>query len=269
VERHLGLLAAALGDRAAARRHFARALERNRAIGARLYVARTLHDAASSLDDAQDLAAARAAYAELGIERPAGADPNRARAENVFHRDGDVWTLTFAGRSVTVRDSKGLRDIASLLAHPGRPFPAVELVSGAQMNPETPAREDQLHDQGDLGELIDEKARRAYRLRLGELEEAAADADTAGDVESSARIAVERDALVAQLSAAYGIGGRPRKAGSQVERARTTVTARIRDSIRRVALAHPELGRHLAVAVRTGTVCSYEPEQAVRWQLTP
>jgi len=56
-------------------------------------------------------------------------------------------------------------------------------------------------------------------------------------------------------------------AGSPVERARTTVTARIRDSIRRIEAVHPELGRHLQRSVRTGTLCVYEPETDVRWVL--
>ena len=76
--------------------------------------------------------------------------------------------------------------------------------------------------------------RREYRRRLAELDDEAAEADSSGDVERSARIAAERDALVDQLSAAFGLGGRPRRAGSPVERARTTVTARIRDAVRRV-----------------------------------
>jgi hypothetical protein len=43
------------------------------------------------------------------------------------------------------------------------------------------------------------------------------------------------------------------------------VTARIKDAIRRIGAAHPQLGRHLTRSVRTGTFCSYEPEQPVRW----
>jgi hypothetical protein len=35
----------------------------------------------------------------------------------------------------------------------------------------------------------------------------------------------------------------------------------------RISEAHPELGRHLARSVRTGTFCVYEPDQPVRWSL--
>jgi hypothetical protein len=45
------------------------------------------------------------------------------------------------------------------------------------------------------------------------------------------------------------------------------VTARIRDAIRRIGDAHPELGRHLGRSVRTGTFCVYEPDQPVHWSL--
>ena len=77
----------------------------------------------------------------------------------------------------------------------------------------------------------------------------------------------EREALVAQLSAAYGLGGRPRRAGDPAERARSTVTWRIRDAIGRIEREHEELGRHLRAAVRTGTYCRYAPEVVPDWRL--
>jgi hypothetical protein len=117
----------------------------------------------------------------------------------------------------------------------------------------------------DTGEVIDAQARAAYRDRLRELEEAAAEADAAADTGRSARIAAERDALVEALTQAYGLGGRFRRAGSDAERARTAVTARVKDAIRRIGEAHPDLGRHLARSVRTGTFCVYDPDQPTRW----
>ncbi len=119
--------------------------------------------------------------------------------------------------------------------------------------------------QGDLGETIDQTARAAYKARLADLNAALDDADTIGDAERSARLQAERAAILAQLTTAYGLGGRPRRAGDPAERARTAVTARIRDAIRRIETVHPELGRHLSRSVRTGTMCSYDPEPPVRW----
>jgi hypothetical protein len=40
---------------------------------------------------------------------------------------------------------------------------------------------------------------------------------------------------------------------------------RIKDAIRRIGVVHPDLGRHLARSVRTGTFCVYDPDQPARW----
>ncbi|MGI5457959.1 hypothetical protein ACQEWB_33250 [Streptomyces sp. CA-249302] len=181
----------------------------------------------------------------------------------VFQREGPLWHFRYAGREVRLPDSKGLHDIAVLLARPGTPVPAVELAAP----PAEANGADGLHLQGDTGELIDATARAAYRRRLRELEAEAEDADAAGDTARSARVAVERDALVAQLTAAYGIGGRVRRTGSPVERARTAVTARVRAAVKRIGAVHPELGRHLETALRTGTLCEYRPEKPLAWRL--
>jgi hypothetical protein len=45
------------------------------------------------------------------------------------------------------------------------------------------------------------------------------------------------------------------------------VTARIRDALRHLEAADPTLGAHLRRSIRTGRVCVYDPEAAVRWEL--
>ncbi|MFF4501868.1 ATP-binding protein [Streptomyces sp. NPDC001401] len=239
VDRHLALLAAALGDTDRAREHRERAL---RAAGAAGAVALTERIGGET--------------AHTSPEPRLDTSPEPLPDTPLFQREGPLWHLRYAGRAVRIPDSKGLRDIAVLLARPGTPVPAVELAA-----PGSAAT------QGDTGEVVDAAARAAYRRRLRELEEEAQDADDAGDAVRSARIAVERDALVGQLAAAYGIGGRVRRTGSTAERARTAVTARIHAAVRRVADAHPELGRHLESALRTGTLCVYQPEQPPLWRL--
>lgn len=42
--------------------------------------------------------------------------------EHVFHREGDYWSVAFEGYTVRLRDLKGLRYLACLLADPGREF---------------------------------------------------------------------------------------------------------------------------------------------------
>ncbi|WP_037607132.1 ATP-binding protein [Streptacidiphilus rugosus] len=248
----LAVLADALGQERVAARHRADALEQATALGAPGLLG-------------------HAAGTAAGAGPPGGqsdAGPDRA-----FRQEGELWLLRFAGREARLRDSKGLRDLATLLAAPGRPVPALDLLTPL---PATPRPADEARPQGDpgrlspagdLGPTLDAAARAAYRRRLLELDREADEADAVGDLERSARVAWERDALVGQLSSAYGLGGRVRRSGSAAERARTTVTARIRAALDRIAEVHPELARHLRASVRTGTLCVYEPETPRPWEL--
>ena len=168
-----------------------------------------------------------------------------------FEREGEVWAITFAGTTTRLRDSKGLRDLAVLLRSPGSAVHVSEL-TGTQAAASAPD--------------LDATALGAYRRRLTELEEDLADAEADHDVGRRDKLRAERDLLLDELSGAVGLGGRPRRHGDPVERARKAVSARLRDSIRRIGAAHPGLGRHLTSSVRTGTWCSYEPEQPVDWR---
>lgn len=176
---------------------------------------------------------------------------------NVFRRDGEVWTLTFAGTTAQLRDSKGLNDIARLLAAPGTELPAADLV-GPQAASEAALGAD---------EVLDEHARAAYRRRLGDLDAEIDEADAAHDLETAARARAERDALVTALTAAYGLGRRPRRLGDPTERARKAVTWRIREALRRIQAQHPTLGQHLHASIHTGATCAYQPHGHVSWDL--
>jgi hypothetical protein len=236
----LGLLAAAMGDRAAAARHLAAASQAARAVGAVRLVDRI-----------------RAAAG--------GRDPQTG---NVFRRDGDYWIIRHRSAEFRLRDSKGLRDLRELLAHPGTSIAALDLATSLRERSRSRPAQDALRAPSDAGEVLDATARAAYRRRLQELEQEADEADAMGDTERSARLAAERDALLGALTAAYGLGGRVRRMGSPAERARTAVTTRIRDAIRRISQADPDLGEHLTRSVRTGTFCVYDPVTPAHWSVS-
>ena len=65
------------------------------------------------------------------------------RSLRVFRREGEYWTLGYAGTVVRVRDAKGLHYIPCLLDHPGEGLPVLALSSGtAQVrSPENPSVE--------------------------------------------------------------------------------------------------------------------------------
>lgn len=191
---------------------------------------------------------------------------------NVLSCEGDYWTIAYEGQVATLRDIKGLRDLARLLATPGREIHVLDLVAdgataAGRRSPEA-ARQTGLHmDQGSYEPVIDETARAAYRQRIAELEQELDTAEQLADAGAAARVRSERDALVDHLAAAYGLGGRPRRTPDHVERARKAVSRRIRTMVHRIDDALPQLSRHLRSALRTGVFCSYEPDRTLHWTI--
>jgi hypothetical protein len=155
---------------------------------------------------------------------------------------------------VQVRNLKGIEDLAVLFGRPDEDVHCLELIGGADVG-------------GTAGAAVDQRARGEYRGRIRELQAEIDDAQAANDLGRAERAETELDALVRQLSASFGLSGRSRSGGSPAERARSAVTWRIRAAVKRLAKVHPELGRHLENAVRTGTWCAYRPETAVGWRI--
>jgi tetratricopeptide (TPR) repeat protein len=215
---------------------------------ARVVLAKALRAGGSEDQAALELQAAQTILD--GIEVATSA----TTATNVFRREGDYWSVVFEARTVRIRDLKGMRYLAQLLGHPGREFHVLDLVAaetGQQMA---------LGALGDAGEILDERAKTAYRRRLTEIEEDVEQARALGDAEREAQADAERDFLMRELARAVGLGGRNRRAASASERARSGVTRAVRQAIARIGEHHPQLGEHLDHAVRTGTYCAYVPD---------
>jgi hypothetical protein len=302
--RYLGIFATTFGDWEAAEQHFEAARSAALRLNARPFVAlvaideaalRTARDepgdharALSLLDEARDIAA------ELGMdhvveraERMRGAlgdvdtaavaveaDPEPAApVAGTMRCEGDVWTLTLDKHSIHVRDSKGVRYLAMLLANPRVEIHALQLAGSL---PESGQRDRSEHAEAlppttddSAGPVLDDAAKSAYRNRLEELREELAEAESFNDPECVAVAREDMEFLTRELAGAVGLGGRDRKAASNAERARVAVTKAVRATVRRIGEMDPELGEELLSTIRTGTFCSYEPHlrRPVSWQV--
>ena len=202
--------------------------------------------------------------ADASVDRGGGADDPHDSDINALCREGDYWSVVFDGRTVRVRDLKGMRYLARLLACPGRELHVLDLVAAesGRVAGTQGSRATGLARTGfdDAGEMLDAPAKDAYRRRLAEIEDDIEQARVLEDTEREAQADAERDFLVRELSRAVGLGGRDRRAASTSERARVSVTRAIRQAMVRVAEHHPELGQHLDRTIRTGTYCAYVPD---------
>ena len=206
---------------------------------------------------ADHLAASTAALLHSVEPVPPGPRRQLPASTGELVHDGPVWHLRWQGVAVTVRHSKGVLDIARLVAQPGREFHALDLLDATGSTPRA----------GGVGPVLDDQAKRAYKRRLEEL---ADDLAEAADTSNEARIAWlehERELLISELSRAYGLGGRARTVGDPVERARKAVGMRIGTAVRAIAAVHPHLGRHLDRSLVTGRYCSYQPETDAKWRV--
>ena len=280
MSRSLAYLAMATGRQVAVNEHFAASLEVARRMGARAWVARialewvevlirlgaSLPGAGALLDEAQSLAAelgmhgldqriarCRESTAPALPEAPAAAPADGLPALHYFRltRDGEVWVCECAAQTFRLRDSRGLQMLARLVASPGQEVHVLDLVGASQ-------GADGL-DGGDSGELLDERSRREYRRRIAELREELEEAEALHDLAGAEAAREEMETLTAELSRAFGLDGRARRAGSNVERARVNVQRRLKHALERISRECPTAGKHLDWAVRTGSFCSYQP----------
>jgi predicted ATPase len=170
--------------------------------------------------------------------------------------EGGVWRIDFKGTNVHVPDLKGLWHLRELVSRPREFVPALALVGAALEEP--------IPNRG-TGPLLDREALRQYRRRLAELDDELDEAALKGDTAREAERSAERDALIAELKRATGLGGRPRRSGSPAEKARLNVTRTIRHAIADLSTRVPALAEHFDESIVTGVACCYQPLSNIVW----
>src|SRR5258706_2546829 len=155
----------------------------------------------------------------------AGSAPNSwSPTRGLFRKEGEYWTLGYAGHLCRLKDTRGLAPLAQLLRSPGIEFHALDLVRGSATSPlagrdaeatvasKGQVREADLHigNLGDAGEWLDKQAKANYWHRLAELREELQAAKALGRIAQAEVAEREIQALVAELAHATGLGGRDR-----------------------------------------------------------
>ncbi len=204
----------------------------------------------AAVDLATALEAARQLVRNTEVASTESDDRQRAAT---WMRNGPHWVVGIDGNTTTLRDSKGVRDIAELLARPATGISVADLA--------------EIVIEHDVGPAFDEQARRAIEDRIRERQEMVEEAELNNDLGRLGRAQEELDALIDEFSRAHGLAGRSRPQHDAIERARSAVTARIRSTIKRLYDVDRPLATHLDHSISTGRICEYRPEHTVEWQL--
>jgi hypothetical protein len=228
-----------LGRREEALEQFDEAFSVSNAIGATLFAAR------ASAGKERVVATSRPPSTRATTKKESA--PPAVPPAIELSREGEMWTLRAGEEKWHLKPSKGLAYLATLLAHPHEEMHVAQLVGAGE------------EVTGDAGPMLDEKAKESYRRRAGDLRAALDEATAHGDAGREARVREELDALGEELARAVGLGGRDRKAASDVEKMRVNVQRRLKDAIDRVRALSPSVGRYLDASIRTGSFCSYAP----------
>jgi hypothetical protein len=282
----LGELARLCDRPVEAARHLENAIEVARRMRARPFIAMAqaaLVETRLSLDPtaaadatvAATLAEAEQTASELGLRQVrarAGRlreamTRTRATDVNRFLCEGEIWSVAFRGVEIRLKDGKGPRYLATLLAAPGHDFHVLELAGGTPSTGSTRAASEGLAvgRLGGLEDAPDARAMREYRARLDDLRVEIDEADALGDGARAERLRGELDLFASQVSQRFGSRARTR---GPAETARKAVTKVLRTQIAKLLDAHPILGEHLRHAVKTGVFCSYAPDVATSWDVS-
>jgi 6-pyruvoyl-tetrahydropterin synthase len=212
-------------------------------------------------------------------------------SENVFRKEGEVWRITFEGKSISLPDAKGMQYISYLIDHAKKPFYVLELTAGLQGIPPESAdvgRKDITYEllkefwegmqkqrekdpnsrsafEDDTKMVLDFQAQREIRNRLKWLEEKLDEALLNNDLGRANNLTAEKEAIIEQLGKASSLGGKSRKFSDEEEKARKRVQASISRSLKRIEKEHPDLWRHLYSSIRTGYYCAYVPLDDIEW----
>jgi hypothetical protein len=261
-ERILGVAARGTGDLDGAVAHFTSALQHNRRLGNQPMAAITTGDLGVTLlrrgrpGDA-DLGLAHVTDAVAALEAMGlgmRADALRAEAELLRReappsgeaiKTGDALVLVHGTTRVELADSIGVQRLVQLLTRPHRDVPAAELAGSVADAATQP--------------LLDRDALVAYRARVDELRADIDEAEADADLARAERLRDQLDALLEQLSASAGLGGRTRAFAGGDERARVAVRKSLRRVFDEIAAVAPEFGAHLQASIRTGNACRFDP----------
>ena len=219
-----------------------------------------------------------ATHSDLPTESPPDAK-KQTPVENSFTLNGDYWEICYNGQCKSIKNSLGIRYIKYLIQNKGKDIKVSELYYSENPLPvgttdtslstlgsqQLKAEGLYVSNLGGTGPLMDEQGKNAYKNRIKELDEQIEEADELGDTHKVEELKDEKDKIVKQLAADFGLGGKSRIGNSAIETIRKNVLKRIRIERKNLDETFPEFSKPLA-CIKTGTECKYLPHPDILWK---
>jgi hypothetical protein len=190
--------------------------------------------------------------------------------DRFFRKTGEIWSLHFDGKTVTITHRIGMTYIGELLRSPRRSLSCLALQASVGRNLENGVQpEEDLASQSPISnfqgeEILDKTALKQYRDRLDSINNELLEAERNRDSGRREKLATEKEMLVDQLKSATGFLGRPRRFATDAEKARKAVSRAIKTALERIKEHHPPLAKHLLEHIELGISCRYEGDD-VPW----
>jgi hypothetical protein len=192
----------------------------------------------------------------------------------VFYEKGEYWLISYEGKTVYLKRSKGLSYIRQLITAAGRELHVTQLglsqpVPQGVLNRLSQQELEDLGLTSDLlshaGPLVDQAGSLWIRSKLVELEEELGQAQSDCDIGRVSVLNEQIERLQCHIASLYSISGQVRKMDDPVERLRKAVSAAIADAKRRIHEEHEPLWKHLQNFLHSGVYCSYRPDREIDW----
>jgi hypothetical protein len=228
----------------------------------------------------------------------------RQSTDGEFFLNGNMWTISYEGKSINLVDSKGLKYIHYLLSNPKKEIDALMLqreINKIQPSKYKNRNEGSLIEEGlEISRIANTKTRTAgikkrdelgYSIKHSEMQakdeikiisdkrekllKEVKDLEDIKEIKEGEghldETIVEKIASVEEeifrltkILASYGKGEI-----ADIEKARSAVKNTINNSLKKINELHPSLWEHLDSRIQRRSFCSYTPAKHISWVLSP
>ena len=173
---------------------------------------------------------------------------------------GEGWQLRFAGHETQwLRPAIGYAYLREMLPFPNRRFSVSQLLVAVH-------GDKAVLPLGGGGKDLDAQAKRAYAIRLRELDEELEEAQRMNDLGLAEKFGIERAQLLEQVRKA-GFRSTAKRSDSDLNNIRNSVCNAINRALKTIKKYEPSAFDHLKPAISTGFSVVYQPSEEVPWSI--